>query len=268
MQPGYASFSETEHRARLAKARRLLREAGIGHCLCVAPESLYYYGGYDSWVSVNSPQALIFSTEDDEPTIVLRDTDVPLARENSWINDLRPYRLMSDDIPALMAQVAGEKGLRNGKVAIETQSYALSHHLGQAIARALVPARMIDATALLGQPRLLKSPAEMAFVRKAAEHAQRGLAAARRALRPGLSETALAAEVGTRAISDALMTSVIPGLATATHLPLARNLMRKSSRSSFATLDNTPPVIDGSSASFFRIPVFTIIRACVRLQCR
>ena len=195
MQARYASFSESEHRARLNVARRLLRAAGIAHCISVAPESLYYYGGYDSWVSVNSPQALIFSAEDDEPTIVLRDTDLPLAQESSWIADMRTYRLMSDDIPALIAQVAREKGLRGGKVAIETQSYAFSHHLGQTLARALDPARMIDATALLGQPRLLKSPAEMACVRQAAEYAQRGLDAARRALRPGMSEIALAAEV-------------------------------------------------------------------------
>ena len=62
-----------------------MREQGIDHCISVAPESLYYYGGYDSWVSANSPQALIFSAADDEPTIVLRDTDLSLAYESSWI---------------------------------------------------------------------------------------------------------------------------------------------------------------------------------------
>jgi len=36
-------------------------------CLMMAPEHLYYFGGYDSWVSVNSPQALIVTAGADQP---------------------------------------------------------------------------------------------------------------------------------------------------------------------------------------------------------
>lgn len=191
----FASFTEEEHRARLAQARRLMREQGIDHCISVAPESLYYYGGYDSWVSANSPQALIFSAADDEPTIVLRDTDLSLAYESSWIADIRPYRLMFDDIPATLAAVAREKGLHRGKVAVEIQSYAIPYALGHALAKAVAPAEIVDGTTLLGIPRLIKSPAEMTYIRRAAAHAQAGLDAMRRTLRPGISEIALAAEI-------------------------------------------------------------------------
>lgn len=195
MRARFATFTEAEHRARLAEARRLMRAQGIEHCISVAPESLYYYGGYDSWVSANSPQALIFSADQDEPTIVLRDTDLSLALESSWVGDIRAYRLMFDDIPALFAAVAREKGLRDGKVAIELQSYAIPHALGLALAQALAPARIVDATVLLGLPRLIKSPAELVYIRTAAGHAQAGLDALRRTLRPGITEIALAAEI-------------------------------------------------------------------------
>lgn len=195
MRGDFASFTEQEHRARLAMARRLLKENDINHCVSVAPESLYYYGGYDSWVSANSPQALIFSADDAEPTIVLRDTDLALAYESSWIEDIRSYRLMFDDIPEIFAAIAREKGLRSGKVAIETQSYAIPHALGLALARALAPADIVDATVLLGLPRLIKSRAEMAYLRKASAYAQAGLDAARRTARSGITEIALAAEV-------------------------------------------------------------------------
>jgi Xaa-Pro aminopeptidase len=195
MRGRFASFTEAEHRARLAQARRLMKEQGIDHCISVAPESLYYYGGYDSWVSVNSPQALIFSAYDDEPTIVLRDTDLSLAYESTWIKDIRAYRLMFDDIPGTFAAVAREKGLRGGKVAIEIQSYAIPHALGLALAKALAPAEIVDATVLLGIPRLIKSPAEMSYLRQAATYAQAGLDAMRRTLTPGITEIALAAEI-------------------------------------------------------------------------
>ncbi|MBT5432526.1 MAG: hypothetical protein HOK83_02575, partial [Rhodospirillaceae bacterium] len=60
MNATFAAFSETEHRSRLARARGALREAGIDACICVGLENLYYLGGYDSWVGVNSLQAMIF----------------------------------------------------------------------------------------------------------------------------------------------------------------------------------------------------------------
>jgi len=195
MRGTYAAFSEDEHRARLERVRSLMRHRGIEHCISVAPESLYYYGGYDSWVSVNSPQALIFTAGDDEPTIVLRDTDLSLAYESSWVRDIRPYRLMFDDVAVAIANASREKGLRGGRVAIEIQSYAIPHALGLALAAALAPAEIVDGTVLLGLPRLIKSTSEMAYLRAAARHAQAGLDAMRRTLRPGITEIALAAEI-------------------------------------------------------------------------
>ena len=191
----YAAFSEREHRDRLARACEALRRHGIGCCVSVAPEHLYYFAGYDSWVSVNSPQALIFMADGGEPTLVVRDVDLALPRETSWVTDIRPYHLFTDDVAALIASVVLEKGFRGGRIGIETQSYALPHSLGEAIARALAPAELADATEMLGALRLVKSPQEMAYVRSAARFARLGLDAARNELRRGITELALAAAV-------------------------------------------------------------------------
>src|ERR1700736_4787461 len=126
----YAAFPEEEHRARLRRARQALREADIACCISVAPEHLYYLGGYDSWVSVNSPQALIFSSDEDEPTLVVRNVDLALPRETSWVRDIRSYHLHAEDVAALIASVVAQKGCRGGRIGIETQSYALPHALG------------------------------------------------------------------------------------------------------------------------------------------
>jgi Xaa-Pro dipeptidase len=195
MSATYAAFPESEHRERLARARKLLKENEIECCVSVAPEHLNYFAGYDSWVSVNSPQALIFMADGGEPTLVVRDVDVALPLETSWVSDVRSYHLFSDDVAALTASVAREKGFRGNKVAIETQSYALPYSLGQAIAKAFVPSAIVDATEILGAVRLIKSPQEMKYLRKAAQFAQTGLDAARKAVKPGISELALAAAV-------------------------------------------------------------------------
>jgi Xaa-Pro aminopeptidase len=195
MSPTYAAFTEEEHRKRLSRACEMLGRNRIDCCVCVAPEHLYYFAGYDSWVSVNSPQALIFTADGGEPTLVVRDVDLALPRETSWVSDLRSYHLFADDVAALIASVVLEKGFGRRRIAIETQSYALPYSLGSALARALAPAELIDATGILGAVRLVKSPQEMRYLRSAARFAQLGLDAARKALKPGITELDLAAAV-------------------------------------------------------------------------
>ena len=195
MSATYAAFAENEHRHRLARAREMLRRNAIECCISVAPEHLYYFAGYDSWVSVNSPQALIFMVADGEPTLIVRDVDLALPHETSWVSDIRTYHLFSEDVAALIASVVLEKGFRGGRIAVETQSYALPHSQGQALARALAPAELVDATEMLGSVRLVKSAQEMKYLRSAARFAELGLDAARDTLKPGITEIDLAAAV-------------------------------------------------------------------------
>ena len=193
MTPRYAAFPLDEHKARLVRARTALAKAGFAGAVAVAPETLYYLAGYDAWVAVNSPQALIFTTGDDDPTLVLRNVDRPLARETCWLDDVRDYHLFLEAAPDLVADVAREKGLLGRRLAIETGSSALTYSLGLALAKALAPAELVDATELLGRLRTIKSARERALIEHAAGHAKRGLDAARAALRPGVSEIGLAA---------------------------------------------------------------------------
>lgn len=195
MHPQFAAFSADEHQARLTRARHALGEAGFDACVCVAPENLYYLGGYDSWVGVNSPQAMVFTPGNDEPTLIVRNVDLPLAVETTWLRDIRTYHLHLEDPAALIAQVVAEKVAEGGTLAIETQSYALSFELGRLLERALAPATLMDASTLLGDLRWIKSPAEIACMRRAAATAQLGIDAMRQALKPGINEMALAGEI-------------------------------------------------------------------------
>lgn len=172
-----------------------MRDEGYGACLMMAPEHLYYFGGYDSWVGVNSPQALIFTDGEDAPVLLLRDVDLSLALETTWVEDVRTYSLVLEDFPSRVAEILAEKGVSGGALAVELQSYAIPHALGEAIATALVPARLVDATTKLGMLRLLKSPAEMACLEQAASFAEVGLKALQNFAVAGTREIKLAAEI-------------------------------------------------------------------------
>ena len=196
MSAEYAVFTETEHKSRLARAREKLAESGFEVCVSVAPETHYYLAGYDSWVGVNSPQALVFSiVGDDEPTLIVRNVDTRLATETTWLSDVRDYQLFKDDFSELIAGVVREKGWAGGQIAMELQSYALNAVLFTELVSVFKPAEIFDATRLLGNLRVIKSETEMRYVREAAGYADIGLAAARKSLRAGATEIELAAAV-------------------------------------------------------------------------
>ena len=196
MFPTYPSFTQAEHKDRLATARDKLKDSGFEVCVSVAPETHYYLAGYDAWVGVNSPQALVFSTAGvDEPTLIVRNVDTRLAAETTWLSDVRNYQLFTDDFSELVAGVVREKGWTGGRIAMELQSYALNAALYSELASALKPAEIFDATRLLGDLRIIKSETEMRYVREAAGYANLGLDAAREALRVGITEIEVAAAV-------------------------------------------------------------------------
>lgn len=192
----YAVFRRQEHQERLARARLALARQGFEACVSIAPETHYYLAGYDAWVGVNSPQALVFSVNGDEmPVLLVRDVDTPLARETSWLDDIRSYHLFSEDFAQLVKAILAERVGPARRIATELQSYALNAQLFQQVSVALAPAEIADATTLLGNLRVVKSAAEMAEIQKAAGFAGLGLRAAREMLAPGISEIELAAEI-------------------------------------------------------------------------
>jgi len=196
MSAEYAVFTQTEHKNRLARARDMLAACGFEVCVSVAPETHYYLAGYDAWVGVNSPQALVFSiSEETEPTLIVRNVDTRLATETTWLSDIRKYQLFADDFSKLVAGIVREKGWTGGRIAMELQSYALNAALYFELASALKPAEIFDATRLLGDLRIIKSETEMRYVREAAGYANLGLDAAREALRVGVTEIEVAAAV-------------------------------------------------------------------------
>ncbi len=189
----FAAFDEAEHRERLARVRAALETDGFEVCVSIAPEHIYYLAGYDAWVSVNSFQALVFGVADGEPTLIVRDADKPLVTETSWVKDVRTYHLYSEDVAAIIAGVAREKGLGDGRVAVEIKSNVLTWPMGRALFKALHPAHVGDSTRTIGDRLLVKSAAELVYMREAGRYAEIGRAATRAALRPGITEIELAA---------------------------------------------------------------------------
>jgi Xaa-Pro dipeptidase len=194
MTPAYAMFPEDEHRERLQRAKTSMRQAGIDGCICASPENLYYLIGYDSWTAMNNPQALVLPAGGGEPSLLVRDVDLPLVLECTPLKDVRTYRLNGEDAAAIVAGIVKEKGIR-GRVGADLQSAAMPGAFTLALMAVLDPVKLEDASLLIGDLRLRKSPREMALIRKAAGFAKVGIGAAHKALRVGRTEIEVAADV-------------------------------------------------------------------------
>lgn len=190
------AFSESEHRGRVARAKQALRDAGLDCAVCVGPELLNYYGGYDAHTFFQF-QALVFGPGEDEPTLVMRDVDIGRAEVTSWVSDVRLYRHGADD-PVEMAANAVKERLGSGsRVGADLKAYAFTGLHAIRLKEILEPASLEDFSKGLDGVRLSKSDAEMVYVRKAAEIASIGLERARAVARPGITEIDLAGEIET-----------------------------------------------------------------------
>ena len=183
------AFPVDEYRARMGRARAALADAGLSGCIASAPEHLYYLGGYDAHTHF-SQQALIFAADGGDPTLVIRDVDVPTGADDLWFGDVRPYRYGGDDPVAIMADVVKEKGLA-GRIGLDLQSYAVPGSFALALINSTRPAEVIDSTDIIGRLRVIKSAGEMGYMREAGRLAEIGRNALLGAIAEGVTENAL-----------------------------------------------------------------------------
>jgi Xaa-Pro dipeptidase len=189
-------FPPDEYAARFARVRQSLATEGLDACIVMAPDSQLWLSGFDSFISGLLPQALIFTPDEtQQPTLIVWDADIALARDSSVIDDVRDYRFGVDDPVMAFTAVLAEKVPKALRVGIDSSSRAVPHTLGVALSKAVAPAALVDCFTLLGDARVVKSPRELDCLRRAGQFAEAGLRAAREHARPGVPERRLAAEI-------------------------------------------------------------------------
>jgi Xaa-Pro dipeptidase len=195
-------FERTEFEARIAKARQVMRAQDLAAILLFAQESLYYLTGFDTSGFVFFQCAVL--TSDERPvTLLTRRPDLEQARRTSIIDDVRLWHDREGADPSQELQaILEEKGLRGARVGVEMNTFGLNAMNWERVRHRLEGwCELIDASSLVRTLRVVKSPAELAYVRRAAELADEALLAMLEASRPGAFEGAIAA-AGARVILE------------------------------------------------------------------
>lgn len=173
-------FTPDELAARRDRAIASMRARDFDAILVFRQESLYYLTGYDTFGYVFF-QCLILDA-DGGMTLLTRAPDLRQARFTSVIEDVRVWTDEAGAEPARVLEgILREKGLAGGRIGVEWDAYGLTALQGMRLAAALDGVvRLEDCSDLVSRLRVVKSAAELDYVRTAARLADASLAEAER----------------------------------------------------------------------------------------
>lgn len=181
-------FTSDEFASRRAKAIAAMQAGGLDGLLIFRQESMYYLTGYDTFGYVFFQ--CLYLGADGRLMLLTRAPDRLQARHTSMIDDIRIWVDGPEAKPAeALRDILGTLGCRGKKLGVEWESYGLTARNGQRLSAALDGfCTLVDASELVNKLRVVKSAAELVYVRRAAELADASLDEANRLARPGAFE--------------------------------------------------------------------------------
>jgi Xaa-Pro dipeptidase len=183
-------ISQAERMQRLAKARTLMQQNGIGSVIVESGSSLDYLTGVQ-WHRSERLTAAVIPAQGD-PIIVTPFFESPSVKETlavpaevrTWDEDQEPLKLVADFLR--------ERGVAGAPVAFEeTDRYFIADRLGQQ----LPGMKPVSAHEVVRALRLIKSPAELALMQAANDITLRAMRHAGQAARAGMTPADFSAAI-------------------------------------------------------------------------
>lgn len=185
-------FDKTEYASRLARVQAALLKNGLDGLVAFQPESVTWLTGFFTR-GYSSFQCAIIPAEG-QPAVVCRDVEAYYLDATSVFPD-RALWTDSDAPVDIAAQAIAERLGRTARLGIELSAWPLSAGRFEALKAGLPEAMWQDESGLAATLRLVKSPAEIAYQRRAGRAAEAGMQAAIDSVAVGVSERELAAEI-------------------------------------------------------------------------
>jgi len=160
-------FTEDEFARRRAVVCQRIAEAGLHGLMIFKQESMYYLTGYDT--SGYTMFQGMFLGADGRMALLTRSADRLQSRMTSVLEDIRIWTdrdgaSPGDDLRAMIA----DYGCKWQRVGVEYHAYGLTAQRGKMVDAAMAGfCELEDASDIVRLVRLIKSPAELAYVRKA-----------------------------------------------------------------------------------------------------
>ncbi|MDO6964211.1 M24 family metallopeptidase [Rhizobium alvei] len=181
-------FSRDEYSARLNLLTARMKEEKLDAMLLFAQESMYWLTGYDTF-GYCFFQTLVVKA-DGQLVLLTRSADLRQARQTSIIEDIRIWVDRTNADPSIdLKNLLVDLDLLGCRIGVEYDTHGLTGRNARLLDHQLASfGTAVDASYIVSALRLVKSPAEIDYVIKAAELADAALTAALPLVKPGADE--------------------------------------------------------------------------------
>jgi Xaa-Pro dipeptidase len=188
-------FTVDEYMTRRARVRDAMATAGIDWLVMFHPVSIHWLTGSDA-KSYQEFQCLVMSTAPGPLVVLTREGEVNEFRDDALVDEVIGWGggIIEDPLVPFM-RLAERLGLTRARVGMEVPGVYLHPRDYVRLKDLLGSALVAEPTNLVHDLKLVKSPAEQAYIRRASRIADAGMPIFVTALREGASELAIAGEV-------------------------------------------------------------------------
>ncbi|MFQ5874895.1 MAG: M24 family metallopeptidase [Dehalococcoidia bacterium] len=227
-----AVFPAGEYDERRRKVREAMTEKGIDLLYVSSPRNINYLTGFDSiWFYHATPTGVAVRV-DSEDVIFFDSYHERMAKEFCYVTEAVFFGFPQEhfDVANSIVDTLKDRGWLGGTVGIEKWAHNPSPAVLAAIEEGMeaAGANVADGSWVVDTVALVKSPLEIACMKKAAGIADIGIGAGRKALRPDMTEIEIMSEIhyamGRAGGEDAaLRTSVMSQAVIMPHKPATRH---------------------------------------------
>jgi ectoine hydrolase len=204
-----ANFTTQEYRQRIVKTRAAMEAVGLDAIFVTDPSNMSWLTGYDGW-SFYVHQGVILTLEGD-PVWWGRAMDTLGARRTVFMAEEESIRGYDDTFVqnpdkhpmSELARLLSGMGLQQARIGVELDNYYYTAAAHATLLTGLASATFVDATGLVNWQRAVKSPQEIAYMRRAARIVEAMHARILEVAEPGIRKNDLIAEIYATAMRGA-----------------------------------------------------------------
>ncbi len=195
------NFAVEEYKQRLENTKKSMQEKGIEVLVVTDPANMNYLTGFDGW-SFYVHQGVLVALDLEQPIWFGRGQDSNAARLTAWIDEKNIYAYTDDYVQSLtkhpmeyVADILKERKQDKKVIGTEMDSYYYTARCQERLVASLPDATFKDGLNIVNWVKIIKSPAEIAYMKKAAQIADLSMQVAYENVAIGTRQCDAAAEV-------------------------------------------------------------------------
>ena len=195
------AFDKTEFERRVTDVRQRMADAGFDVLICQDPANMSWLTGFDGW-SFYTPQAVVVHQEESWPIWFGREQD---AKSAHITTDLPAQNIIGFSEPLVhhatehpfdeLTELIRGRGWGNARIGVDFDAHYYTARAHHHLVKGLPNAKVSDNQELVNWARLVKSPAELVYMREAGRIITETMNKALSRLVPGVRQFEVIADV-------------------------------------------------------------------------